>query len=132
MSDAGFPELIAPAAWRTVDLISDLHLHPEDPATFETWRGYIPHSITKAGIVQMTRGLAHALAPKIRVNAIAPGPVLLPEGWTQEQSDKLVSTTPLGRLGSPEDVADAALYLLGADYVTGETIIVDGGRHVRH
>ncbi|MGI8401761.1 MAG: SDR family NAD(P)-dependent oxidoreductase [Gemmatimonadaceae bacterium] len=102
-----------------------------DLAAFETWRGYIPHSITKAGIVQMTRGLAHALAPKIRVNAIAPGPVLLPDGWTQEQADRLISTTPLGRLGSPEDVAHAALYLLGADYVTGETIIVDGGRHIR-
>ena len=102
-----------------------------DLAAFETWRSYIPHSITKAGIVQMTRGLAHALAPKIRVNAIAPGPVLLPEGWTQEQADKLISTTPLGRLGTPEDVAQAVLYLLSADYVTGETIIVDGGRHVR-
>ena len=103
-----------------------------DLAAFETWRGYIPHSITKAGIVQMTRGLAHALAPKIRVNAVAPGLVLLPDGWTQEQADKLIATTPLGRLGSPEDVAQAVLYLLGADYVTGETIIVDGGRHVRY
>ena len=102
-----------------------------DLAAFETWRGYIPHSITKAGIVQMTRGLAHALAPKVRVNAIAPGPVLLPDGWTQEQADRLISTTPLGRLGAPEDVAQAALYLLSADYVTGETIIVDGGRHIR-
>jgi pteridine reductase len=102
-----------------------------DLAAFETWRGYIPHAITKAGVVQMTRGLAHALAPKIRVNAVAPGPVLLPEGWTQEDADKLVSTTPLGRLGSPEDVAQAVLYLISAEYVTGETIIVDGGRHVR-
>jgi pteridine reductase len=102
-----------------------------DLAAFESWRNYIPHSISKAGIVQMTRGLAHALAPKIRVNAIAPGAVLLPEGWSQAQTDKLVSTTPLGRIGKPEDVAQAVLYLLSADYVTGETIIVDGGRHVR-
>jgi pteridine reductase len=102
-----------------------------DLSAFETWRGYIPHAITKAGVVQMTRGLAHALAPKIRVNAIAPGPVLLQEGSTQEEADKLISTTPLGRLGTPEDVANAVLYLLSADYVTGETIIVDGGRHVR-
>jgi pteridine reductase len=102
-----------------------------DLAAFETWRNYVPHAITKAGIVQMTRGLAHALAPRIRVNAIAPGPVLLPEGWTAEQTEKLVSTTPLRRIGTPEDVAQAVLYLLGADYVTGETIIVDGGRHVR-
>ena len=102
-----------------------------DLAAFEAWRSYVPHSITKAGVVQMTRGLAHALAPKIRVNAIAPGAVLLPEGSTQELADKLISTTPLGRVGSPEDVANAVLYLLNADYVTGETIIVDGGRHVR-
>ena len=102
-----------------------------DLAAFETWKGYIPHSITKAGLVQMTRGLAHALAPRIRVNAVAPGSVLLPEGWTQEQADKLISTTPLGRLGSAEDVAQAVMYLICADYVTGETIIVDGGRHVR-
>jgi pteridine reductase len=102
-----------------------------DLAAFETWRSYVPHAITKAGIIQMTRGLAHALAPKIRVNAIAPGPVLLPDGWTQDQADKLIATTPLARLGSPEDVAQAVLYLLSADYVTGETIIVDGGRHVR-
>ncbi len=102
-----------------------------DLAAFETWNSYIPHSITKAGIVQMTRGLAHALAPKIRVNAVAPGAVLLPEGWTQEQANKLTSTTPLGRLGKPEDVAEAVMYLICADYVTGETIIVDGGRHVR-
>jgi pteridine reductase len=102
-----------------------------DLAAFETWKGYIPHSITKAGLVQMTRALAHALAPKIRVNAVAPGSVLLPEGWTQEQADKLISTTPLGRLGSADDVAQAVMYLICADYVTGETIIVDGGRHVR-
>jgi len=102
-----------------------------DLAAFENWKGYIPHSITKAGLVQMTRALAHALAPKIRVNAVAPGSVLLPDGWTQEQADKLISTTPLGRLGSAEDVAQAVMYLICADYVTGETIIVDGGRHVR-
>jgi NAD(P)-dependent dehydrogenase (short-subunit alcohol dehydrogenase family) len=57
--------------------------------------------------------------------------VLLPEGAAQELTDKLIATTPLGRIGTPDDVAEAVLYLLGADYVTGETIIVDGGRHVR-
>jgi NAD(P)-dependent dehydrogenase (short-subunit alcohol dehydrogenase family) len=57
--------------------------------------------------------------------------VLLPEGATPEFRDKLISTTPLGRIGSPEDVAQAVIYLISADYVTGETLIVDGGRHVR-
>ena len=102
-----------------------------DLAAFETWTGYIPHSITKAGIVQMTRGLARALAPKVRVNAVAPGAVLLPEGTSQADADKLIATTPLSRLGSAEDVAQAVMFLICADYVTGETIIVDGGRHVR-
>jgi pteridine reductase len=125
------PFLLSQVAARAMGERGGAIVNIADLAAFETWRGYIPHSITKAGIVQMTRGLAHALAPKIRVNAIAPGPVLLPDGWTQEQADRLISTTPLGRLGAPEDVAQAALYLLSADYVTGETIIVDGGRHIR-
>jgi pteridine reductase len=102
-----------------------------DLAAFETWPAYIPHGITKAGVVQMTRALARVLAPAIRVNAVAPGAVLLPAGWTDQDARRLVDTTPLQRLGSPEDVVGAVLYLLEADYVTGETIIVDGGRHVR-
>jgi pteridine reductase len=125
------PFFLCQAAARIMEKKGGSIVNIADLAAFETWRGYIPHAITKAGIVQMTRGLAHALAPRIRVNAIAPGPVLLPEGWTQEQADKLIATTPLGRIGSPDDIAQAALYLLSADYVTGETIIVDGGRHIR-
>ena len=102
-----------------------------DLAAFETWPAYVPHSITKAGVVQMTRALAHALAPDVRVNAIAPGAVLLPAGWDERAAQHLVETTPLKRLGTPEDVAQAVVYLIEADYVTGETLIVDGGRHVR-
>jgi len=125
------PFFLSQAAARVMAERGGVIVNIADLAAFETWKGYIPHAITKAGIVQMTRGLAHALAPKIRVNAVAPGSVLLPEGWTQEQADKLISTTPLKRLGSAEDVAQAVMYLICADYVTGETIIVDGGRHVR-
>jgi pteridine reductase len=102
-----------------------------DLAAFETWPSYIPHSISKAGIVKMTEGLARVLAPGIRVNAIAPGAVLLPDDWTDKTGERLADTTPLRRLGDPEDVVDAMLYLLSADYVTGETIIVDGGRRIR-
>jgi pteridine reductase len=102
-----------------------------DLAAFETWPAYVPHGITKAGVVQMTRALARALAPRVRVNAVAPGVVLLPEGWDERASERLRSTTPLARHGSPEDVARAMLYLLDADFVTGETILVDGGRHIR-
>jgi pteridine reductase len=125
------PFFLSQAAARAMGDRGGVIVNIADLAAFETWRNYIPHTITKAGIVQMTRGLAHALAPKVRVNAIAPGPVLLPDGWTKEQADKLIATTPLARLGTPDDVAQAVLYLLSADYVTGETILVDGGRHVR-
>jgi pteridine reductase len=102
-----------------------------DLAAFETWPAYIPHGLTKSSVVQMTRALARVLAPEVRVNAIAPGVVLLPEGWSEEDAERLRSTTPLRQLGSPEDVAGAMLYLIDADFVTGEVITVDGGRHVR-
>ncbi|HMC54448.1 MAG TPA: SDR family oxidoreductase [Gemmatimonadaceae bacterium] len=102
-----------------------------DLAAYETWPAYIPHGLTKGGIVQMTRALARVMAPEVRVNAIAPGTVLLPEDMSQRESTHLVETTPLKRNGTPEDVASAMMFLLRAEYITGETIIVDGGRHVR-
>jgi len=102
-----------------------------DLAAFETWVGYIPHAMSKAAVVQMTRALAKALAPRIRVNAIAPGVVLLPEGWDDGLGDRLAATTPLKRNGSPDDVVRALEYLLDAPFVTGEVLVVDGGRHVR-
>ncbi|HYW50961.1 MAG TPA: SDR family oxidoreductase [Gemmatimonadaceae bacterium] len=102
-----------------------------DLAAYETWPAYVPHAITKAGVVQMTRGLARALAPGVRVNAVAPGAVLLPDEWNQDVADRLISTTPLARLGSAADVAQAVVYLCEASYVTGEVLIVDGGRHIR-
>jgi pteridine reductase len=102
-----------------------------DLSAFETWPAYIPHGVSKAGLVYLTRALARALAPRIRVNAIAPGTVLLPQGFDRDAGAHLTSTTPLGRDGTPEDVVGAMVYLLRATYVTGETIIVDGGRHVR-
>lgn len=102
-----------------------------DLAAFESWPAYVPHGMTKAAVVQLTRASARALAPGVRVNAVAPGVVLLPEDWSEESAEHLRATTPLGRLGSPDDVAQAVLYLLEADYVTGEVIRVDGGRHIR-
>lgn len=102
-----------------------------DLAAFETWPGYVPHGVSKSGVVYLTRALARVLAPRIRVNGIAPGTVLLPETFDTGAAAHLTETTPLRRDGSPEDVVQAMLYLLKATYVTGETIIVDGGRHVR-
>jgi pteridine reductase len=102
-----------------------------DLAALETWPAYIPHGLSKSVVVQMTRSLARALAPSVRVNAVAPGVVMLPEGWDPSTGERLRRTTPLGRLGSANDVVGAVIYLLEADYVTGETIVVDGGRHIR-
>ena len=102
-----------------------------DLAAFETWTGYVPHGMTKAAVIQMTRALAHVLAPEVRVNAVAPGVVLLPDGFAADAAEHLRRTTPLGRIGTPEDVAGAVVYLLHAEFVTGEVIRVDGGRHVR-
>lgn len=102
-----------------------------DLAAFETWPAYVPHGITKAGVVQMTRALARALAPRVRVNAVAPGAVLLPDEWDAAAGERLAASTPLGRLGSAADVVQAVRYLIAAEYVTGEILVVDGGRHVR-
>lgn len=102
-----------------------------DVAAFEAWPGYLPHCISKAGVEMLTRGLAQVLAPDVTVNAVAPGPVLLPEGWSGSAVQRTVETTPLGRLGSPEDVAGAVRFLLDADYMTGATVVVDGGRLIR-
>ncbi len=102
-----------------------------DLAAFETWPDYLVHGLSKSGVVYLTRALARVLAPEIRVGAVAPGTVLLPDGWSEADAERLRGTTPLQRNGSPDDVANAVLFILGADYFTGDTIIVDGGRHIR-
>ncbi len=99
-----------------------------DIGSFQPWPGYAHHCASKAGLVMLTRVLARALAPVIRVNAVAPGPVLPPDDLTVEQRQHLASLTALGRLGSPEDVVRAVLFLVDSDYVTGETVVVDGGK----
>lgn len=102
-----------------------------DVAAFEVWPAYLPLNVSKAGVVMLTRGLARVLAPEVTVNAVAPGAVLPPDDWPAEARDHLVATTPLHRLGSPEDVVRAVLFLLDNDYVTGIVLPVDGGRLIR-
>jgi pteridine reductase len=103
-----------------------------DLAGLEPWPGFAAHSISKAGVVMLTKVLARSLAPEVTVNAIAPGAVLVPEDYDAEERERLVRSTPLRRLGSPSDVVAALLYLLeGGDYVTGEILVVDGGRLVQ-
>lgn len=102
-----------------------------DVAGLEPWPRFLVHSVAKAGLVMLTRGLAQELAPEVTVNAIAPGTVLMPDGYTQGALHRSEEKAVLGRVGSPDDVAGALRYLLEADYVTGHTLVVDGGRLVR-
>jgi pteridine reductase len=97
------------------------------------WRGYTPYLIGKAGVAQMTYGLAKELAPEIRVNAVAPGPILLPDEHTDEERERAARNTLLRRIGGAEAIAGAVSYLVHAEYVTGVVLPVDGGqRWVSH
>jgi 3-oxoacyl-[acyl-carrier protein] reductase/pteridine reductase len=98
-----------------------------DLAAWKPFPTYVAHSVGKAGLLALTRSLAIELAPEVSVNAIAPGPVLPPPGYTQAQIDRIGGRTLKGRWGSAQDVADAAHFLVEADYITGEVIVVDGG-----
>jgi len=102
-----------------------------DLSAFRPWPSYAHHSVSKAGLVHLTRVLARALAPDIRVNCVAPGTILPPESMTPEEIRRDREATPLGRTGTPEDVARAVLYLATSDWVTGEILVVDGGRMLR-
>jgi pteridine reductase len=91
----------------------------------------VPHQVTKAALTQLVRAVADHLAPRIRVNAVAPGLVLAPEELTADATARFLRNVPLARSGSPEDVVQAVHYLVEAAYVTGTVLSVDGGRHLR-
>jgi NAD(P)-dependent dehydrogenase (short-subunit alcohol dehydrogenase family) len=94
--------------------------------------GYVPYYVAKAGVKALTEVLALELAAdQILVNAIAPGPILAPPDMSQEESDAVVKSTPLGRWGGEDEIAKTVMFLVESDFVTGETIRVDGGRHVK-
>lgn len=96
----------------------------EDVASYQPWPSFAAHCAAKAAQAMLTRVLARALAPEVRVVGIAPGPVAV----RPEQEERRASETLLGRVGAPEDVADAVLFLAGADFITGASLVVDGGR----
>ena len=102
-----------------------------DIAGHRPWPRYPVHSISKAGVEMLTKVAALSLAPSIRVNAVAPGPVEKPEAMTDERWAALASSLPLRRPGSGQDVAQAVLFCLENDYLNGETLLVDGGDHLR-
>lgn len=96
----------------------------EDVAAYQPWPSFAAHCAAKAAQAMLTRVFARALAPEVRVCGVAPGPVAVEPG----QEERRAAETPLGRIGSPEDVAAAVVYLAGADFVTGTSLVVDGGR----
>ena len=99
-----------------------------DLSAFQTWPGYAHHAASKAGLVALTKSLAVELAPKIRVNAIAPGTVLLPEGAPPEKIQWAEEKSLLKRVGEPEDVANLVVFLIESEFTTGSVYFVDGGR----
>lgn len=96
------------------------------------YEGFLPYYVAKAGVMALTEALALELAPDhILVNAIAPGPILAPPGTTAEDHQKVADATPLGRWGGGPEIAKAVLAFIDSDFITGETLRVDGGRHVK-
>lgn len=102
-----------------------------DAAGLALWRGYGAHSIAKAALIPTARLLARELAPNVRVNVVAPGPVLFPPEYSAAQKKAAVASTALKRPGCPEDVIKAVMFMcIDAPYVTGAVLPVDGGRHL--
>jgi NAD(P)-dependent dehydrogenase (short-subunit alcohol dehydrogenase family) len=96
------------------------------------YTGYLPYYVAKAGVIGLTQVLALELAgDRILVNAVAPGPILAPPGTSDEEIEAVERATPLGRWGGAEEIARAVRFLVETDFVTGEVVRVDGGRHVR-
>jgi NAD(P)-dependent dehydrogenase (short-subunit alcohol dehydrogenase family) len=98
-----------------------------DVIGLKPWPRFPHHSVAKAGLIMLTQVLAASLAPTIQVNAVAPGPVLKPPGMSDARWQAIGADSLLGRPGQPADVADAVLFLVSSNYITGEVLVVDGG-----
>jgi len=125
LAQAAAPEL----ARRRGAIVNIVDIHAERPL-----EGHVVYSLAKGGLATLTRALARELAPRVRVNGVAPGAILWPEAGSLAEGGiqrGILRTTPLGRVGRPEDIAEAVEFLLaGAPYVTGQILAVDGGRSV--
>ena len=130
-SNARAPFFVAQAAARTMmKRESGKIINIVDVAGEVIWPGYFAYSVSKAALIAVNRGLAKAYAPAIQVNGIAPGPVLFPDHYTEEQKRSAIERTLLKRAGHPSDIVNAVVFLIENDYITGEIIHVDGGRHI--
>jgi 3-oxoacyl-[acyl-carrier protein] reductase/pteridine reductase len=103
-----------------------------DLSAWEAWPGYAGHAVGKSALLALTRQLAIDLAPHVRVNAIAPGPVLPPLDYSPEKIERTAAKTLLGRWGTPEDIAQTVRFLVESDYINAEVIAVDGGERYGH
>jgi NAD(P)-dependent dehydrogenase (short-subunit alcohol dehydrogenase family) len=124
--------LLAQAAAPALTAARGKIVNISDVAAHEAWPAFLPHSISKAGVEMLTRGLARLLAPAVTVNCIAPGPVLLDDTVGEAARRKLLDTIPLERIGTPADILRAVRFFLDSDYVTGTTLVVDGGQLARN
>jgi pteridine reductase len=108
-------------------IVNIVDIHADRPL-----KGYSVYSIAKAGLAALTRSLAVELAPEVRVNGVSPGAIAWPEDgqFDATERQRIVDTTPLGRVGSPEDIAQAVHFLACAPYITGQILAVDGGRSI--
>lgn len=103
-----------------------------DISGLRPWPSYLPYSITKSGVISLTKGLAKALAPNIQVNCINPGPVMIPNDYTESQVKQAIEKTLLKRAGTGKDIANAVRFILeDGDYLTGMVLSVDGGRSIK-
>jgi pteridine reductase len=121
------PWLCARAAARRMQSAGGLVVNITDSGAHKAWTGFPAYIVSKAGLESLTRLLARDLAPKVRVNAVAPGLVLPAEDFSSEQWQRLVDRLPLQAAGSPRDVARAVTFFIQNPYVTGQTLAVDGG-----
>jgi len=125
------PFFVSQAAARAMGRRGGRIINIADVGAVRAWAGYVPYGVSKAGLVMLTRGLAAALAPRIQVNAVAPGVVLLPEGFPHASGRRLAARIPMGRHGRPADVAQAVRFFATcSDYITGQVLFVDGGMSV--
>ena len=123
--------LVSTAAARALERSRGTIVNVACASAASPWAGFLAYSASKAAVVSLTRGMAKALAPRVRVNAVAPGPVLRAPGTSAARDRSARAATALGRWGRPEDVAEAVLFLAArAPFVTGVVLPVDGGRHL--
>ncbi|MBI2555036.1 MAG: SDR family oxidoreductase [Candidatus Rokubacteria bacterium] len=122
------PFLVSQAAARAMERRGGRIINIGDVGGVRAWPSYIPYCVSKAGLLMLTKALALALAPRIQVNCVAPGAVLLPEGFPERLRRRLRREVPMGREGEPADVAAAVLFFATApSYITGQVLFVDGG-----